>query len=251
MALFKIYSGTANEFPADYALHPGYAYFFEDSGELVIDTDGGRIDVKASILVKNNGAELEFIDVDDILIAADSENGITYNAILIGGNNNTVKAVAIAAGSLVVGNAENGIAGLNGTGALYANALGAPQFGTLPITAGGTGAKTAADARTNLEVYSKTETDNKIDEKAVSLDYHTTLLASGWTLNGDWYTYNYTNNNLTCGKNGTTPLIISWESNLDEYSKIDHADATPGTGIIFYTEEAPENDIQIVIIDVK
>ena len=40
-------------------------------------------------------------------------------------------------------------------------------------------------------------------------------------------------------------------ANLEEYSKIDHADATVGVGITFYTEEKPESDIALVIIDVK
>ena len=35
-------------------------------------------------------------------------------------------------------------------------------YGTVPVESGGTGADNAADARTNLEVYSKTETDTAI-----------------------------------------------------------------------------------------
>lgn len=248
MALFKIYSGTADEFPQDYALHPGYAYFFEDSGELVIDTESGRIDVKAAILVRNNGSEPEFIDVDDVLIA--DADGVTKNAILVGGDNNTVKAVAIADGSLMVGNTENGVAGLNGTGALYASTLGAPQFGTLPITAGGTGATSAAAARINLEVYSKKEVGEKVDE-VTTLAYTTTLAASSWVASEDLYTYTYTNTELKCGKNGNVPLIISYTSNKDDWSKIDSAEATAGQGIIFTSSKAVEGDIGIVIIDVK
>lgn len=248
MALFKIYSGTADEFPQDYALHPGYAYFFEDSGELVIDTKSGRIDVKAAILVRNNGSEPEFIDVDDVLIA--DADGVTKNAILVGGDNNTVKAVAIADGSLMVGNTENGVAGLNGTGALYASTLGAPQFGTLPITAGGTGATSAAAARTNLDVYSKKEVGEKVDE-VTTLAYTTTLAVSNWVASEDLYTYTYTNTELKCGKNGNVPLIISYTSNKDDWSKIDSAEATAGQGIIFTSSKAIEGDIGIVIIDVK
>ena len=45
-------------------------------------------------------------------------------------------------------------------GALYATlANGQPQFGTLPIAQGGTGATEVVAARTNLEVYSKAEVD--------------------------------------------------------------------------------------------
>ena len=61
----------------------------------------------------------------------------------------------------------------------------------------------------------------------------------------------YSNANLTCGKAGNVPPIVTYTSNLEEYSKIDHADATVGVGITFYTKEQPESDIALVIIDVK
>ena len=249
MSLFKIYSGTADEFPSNYALHPGYAYFFEDSGELVIDTDSGRIDVKVSQLIKTVNGEVTFVDVDDVLTAADS-NGLTKNAILVGGENNTVRAIAIAAGSVVIGDATNGVKGINGTGALYATTSGAPSFGTLPISAGGTGATTAATARTNLDVYSKGETNNKIDE-VTTLAYSTTLAKASWVQSGDTYTYTYSNTNLKCGKNGNVPPIITWTSNRDDYNKINDAQATVGTGIIFTANKAIEGDIGIIVVDVK
>lgn len=249
MALFKIYSGTADKFPSNYALHPGYAYFFEDSGELVIDTNNGRIDVKVSQLIKTVNGEVTFVDVDDVLTAAD-DNGLTKNAILVGGENNTVRAIAIAAGSVVIGDATNGVKGINGTGALYATTSGAPSFGTLPISAGGTGATTAAAARTNLDVYSKGETNNKIDE-VTTLAYSATLAQASWVQSGDTYTYTYSNTNLKCGKNGNVPPIITWTSNQDDYNKIDDAQATVGTGIIFTANKAIEGDIGIIIVDVK
>lgn len=249
MALFKIYSGTADEFPSNYALHPGYAYFFEDSGELVIDTDNGRIDVKVSQLIKTVNGEVTFVDVDDVLTAAD-DNGLTKNAILVGGENNTVRAIAITTGSVVIGDATNGVKGINGTGALYATTSGAPSFGTLPISAGGTGATTAAAARTNLDVYSKGETNNKIDE-VTTLAYSATLAQASWVQSGDTYTYTYSNTNLKCGKNGNVPPIITWTSNQDDYNKIDDAQATVGTGIIFTANKAIEGDIGIIIVDVK
>lgn len=249
MALFKIYSGTADEFPSNYALHPGYAYFFEDSGELVIDTNNGRIDVKVSQLIKTVNGEVTFVDVDDVLTAAD-DNGLTKNAILVGGENNTVRAIVITAGSVVIGDATNGVKGINGTGALYATTSGAPSFGTLPISAGGTGATTAAAARTNLDVYSKGETNNKIDE-VTTLAYSATLAQASWVQSGDTYTYTYSNTNLKCGKNGNVPPIITWTSNQDDYNKIDDAQATVGTGIIFTANKAIEGDIGIIIVDVK
>ena len=52
------------------------------------------------------------------------------------------------------------------SGAFFATtANGAPEFGTLPIAQGGTGATTEAGVRTNLNVYSKTEADNAFDAK--------------------------------------------------------------------------------------
>ncbi len=254
MALFKIYHGTADDFQSingfsNYAIHAGYAYFFEDSGELVIDSENGRYDVNAKTLVKKSQAgEIEFIDAEDVLVSGDT--GIIKNAILIGGENNTVRAIAIPSGSVVVGDETNGVKGVNGTGALYALTAGAPQFGTLPISAGGTGATTAAAARSNLDVYSKTESDNKIDE-VTTVSYTATLAQTGWTQSGDTYTYTYSNTNLKCGKNGNVPPIISWISNHDDYNKIDDAQATVETGIIFTASKAIEGDIEIVIIDVK
>ena len=251
MALFKIYSGTADEFPSNYALHPGYAYFFEDSGELVIDTNNGRIDVKVSQLIKTVNGEVTFVDVDDVLTAAD-DNGLTKNAILVGGENNTVRAIAIAAGSVVIGDVTNGVKGINGTGALYATTSGAPSFGTLPLSAGGTGATTAAAARTNLDVYSKNEVITKVNE-VTCLAYYTTLHASNWTqsTDGTYYFQNYdgTSNNLSFGKNGDVPPIIMCIINPFDYDKIFDASTLPNQKVIqFKSREQISGNIQIAII---
>lgn len=233
MALFKIYSGTADTFPESYPLHPGYAYFFEDSGELVIDTDSGRVDVKASILVKNNGDEPEFIDVDDLLVA-NAQEGIKANAVLIGGDNNTIKAVEGTPGAFY-----------------FADGLNAPQFGTLPIEQGGTGATTTEAARNNLSVYSKKETDSKVAD-STSLAYTYTIPANGWVESGSDFKFELSIDGLTCGANGNIPPIISWIDNQDEYSKIASAEADVASEkITFLTSARPESDIGIVVIDVK
>jgi hypothetical protein len=82
------------------------------------------------------------------------------------------------------------------------------------------------------------------------------LLAENWTASsnsdGDSiYTYYYANSSITCGTDGTVPPIITYTSNLDEYGKISKATATSGLGIVFEISEKPENDIGIIIIDVK
>lgn len=260
MALFKIFRGPEDNLNS-VPLHEGYAYFTEDKGNLFIDIsneEGGRLQVNAyaAQVLKNDITE---IDIDDIFLknmtatvaqGGTGHNSLTVNALLIGNGTNAVKMVEIAAGQVVIGNSENGVTGLQGTGALFAATAGAPQFGTLPISVGGTGAINAAGARTNLDVYSKLETDNQISGSTTAA-YPATLSASGWVLNEDMYTYTYSNTSLTCGKAGNVPPIISYTSNLKEYSKIDHADASVGVGITFYTKEKPTNDIAIIIIDVK
>lgn len=260
MALFKIYRGTEEEFKL-VPLHEGYAYFVEDTGDFYIDigsNQGDRVQVNAyaAQILKKDDTE---IDIDDIflqsMIAEVKQGGtgretLTVNALLIGNGTDPVKMVSIDAGSVLLGDSTNGVAGLKGTGVLYATTAGAPSFGIAPVTAGGTGASTAAAARTNLDVYSKADTDTKIKE-VTTVAYTATLLASGWVQNGESYTYSYSNTDITNGKNGDVPLIITYTSNLDEYSKIDTAESTPGQGIIFTTAEKPENDIGLIIIDVK
>lgn len=86
---------------------------------------------------------------------------------------------------------------------------------------------------------------------ATSVAYYPTLYASGWVANNGTYTYTYSNTDLTCGKDGTVPPIVTYRTNLDEYSKIDSAEATAGVGITFYASEAFSNDIDIIVTDVK
>ena len=89
----------------------------------------------------------------------------------------------------------------------------------------------------------------------ISTQYNATLTASGWTGSGP-YTYTLSVPNLTCGNTGNVSPIISYTSNMAEYSLIDTATATAKTSttdgyIVFSTKSLPENDIGILIIDVK
>ncbi|MCM1217877.1 MAG: hypothetical protein NC548_25595 [Lachnospiraceae bacterium] len=97
--------------------------------------------------------------------------------------------------------------------------------GTLPLANGGTGATTAANARTNLGVYSKDDVDGRATTKA----FTTTLTAAGWNgPNAGPFTQEYKNANLKCGASGDVPPLISYTSNLDEYSLITSAVASAG-----------------------
>lgn len=45
-------------------------------------------------------------------------------------------------GAFIIGNGTSPVGNLYGTGAVYATQVGSPQFGTLPVSCGGTGAVT-------------------------------------------------------------------------------------------------------------
>ena len=49
---------------------------------------------------------------------------------------------SITSGAIVTGNGTGAVNELSGTGAVYATQIGSPQFGTLPVSCGGTGAVT-------------------------------------------------------------------------------------------------------------
>ena len=267
MALFKIFKGP-EEGLQDVPCHNGYAYFTEDLGNLYIDIGNGdpstdRIQVNAYFAeelrnIKSDGT-VEYISFNDIALKSavqDIAHGgtgrqtLTPNALLIGDGANALKMVSIGENQVLVGDATSGVKGIDGNGAFYRLLNGVPQFGTLPIEAGGTNATTAAGARTNLDVYNKKEVDDKVDE-VTTVAYTTTLTVDGWLAQGDKFEYTYANTDLKCGKSGDVPPTITYTSNLDEYSKIDKAEATVGVGIVFTTSKKPEANIGIIIIDNK
>lgn len=260
MSLFKIFRGNEEKLKS-VPYHDGYAYFTEDGQHLYIDVgnnEGDRLQVNAyAAEILSNG--VTEIDVDDVFLktmtatvaqGGTGKDSLTPNALLIGNGTDPIKMVALDEGSIPVANETNGINGLKGVGALFATTEGMPEFGVLPISTGGTGANTVTAARQNLEVYSKTESDTNINE-ITRKSYSTTLFTNQWIEASDSsnFTYAYSNTEITCGKSGDIPPIITYTSNRDEYSKIESAEATPGVGITFTTQIKPTNDIGIIIID--
>lgn len=260
MALFKINRGqedSLNNVP----IHEGYAYFTEDRHNLYIDigpnsTDRVQVNAYFAEELRNIKADgtIEYLSFDDLALAkvkngGTGRNTLTVNAVIIGDGTNAVKMVVIDNGGVAVGDATDGLKSVSGVGAFHALVSGAPQFGTLPIAAGGTGGTTEKMARDNLQVYDKTEVNDKVTE-ATSIAYATTLTVANWTASGDKFIQVYSNTNLKCGKAGNVPPIITYTSNLDEYSKIESAEATINSGITFTTKEKPTADIGIIVIDV-
>lgn len=266
MSLFKIFRGPEERLNAQ-PLHEGYAWFTEDKHNLYIDVSeepGGRVQVNAYaadvLLQKDESGEvLKEINVDDLLLSdtavsvAQGGTGLTtltVNALLVGNGTDPIKLIPLTGNGVLVSDVTDGAKELTGAGALFASAAdNIPQFGTLPIEAGGTGGATAAAARTKLSIYSKSEVDNAI-EAATAVAYSATLAANGWTAEGDIYVYQYNNVNLSCGKAHNVPPIITYTSNHEEYSKLS-GEATPEIGIQFTSPSQPTADIGIIIIDVK
>lgn len=262
MALFKILRGSEETFNTEHVpLHEGWAYF-TDKNFLYIDvgnsSDADRKPVNAYaakvLLAQNGQTEVRVEDLvlqDDMLEVTQGGTGhesLELNALLVGNGEEAVKLVKVDDGSLVVGDEEAGVRGLRGTGALYAPTEGNPTFGTLPISAGGTGGGDVAAARCSLDVYSKDETDNNIGT-ATTKAYTATLTVDGWTGQEGAYTQSVSITTLTCGKNHNVPPIVTFTSNLEEYSKIDKAEATEGVGITFTTAEKPQEAIGIIVTD--
>lgn len=83
-------------------------------------------------------------------IDADNLNDMSEALELLGVENGGTGASTLAQGGLLVGQGTNAVQTLTGTGALFATQSGTPQFGTLPVSCGGTGATTQEAARAAL-----------------------------------------------------------------------------------------------------
>lgn len=246
MSLFKVYSGIRDNFPPDYPLHPGYAYFFEDDGIFTIDTENERKNVAVSEIVRTVEGGPKSISTDKILWTEDEP---TPDCLVVSGKENIMYYLPIDNNSVVIKNNNGKLTGISGEGALYSIASEAPSFGTLPISVGGTGATTAADARSNLDVYSKSEVDAKT-AGSVSTCYSVSVRSTDWVLSGNYYIYNYNNTDLKCGSDGKVPPIIRCRTGQESYNKINKATATVGSGIQFRSSEAITRNMLIDIIDV-
>lgn len=88
------------------------------------------------------------------------------------------------------------------------------------------------------------------DPSARSVQHTATLAAASWSGASAPYTYTLSLAALKCGSDGTVSPIIAPTSNIEEYSLIDSATATAGTGIVFSASTKPTSAIGIIIVDV-
>lgn len=83
-------------------------------------------------------------------IDADNLNDLSTAVELLSVENGGTGVTTHAQGGILIGQGTNAVQTLTGTGAVYATASGSPQFGTLPVSCGGTGATTQQAAREAL-----------------------------------------------------------------------------------------------------
>lgn len=83
-------------------------------------------------------------------INATNLNNLANAVQLLGVENGGTGKVSITSGAIVKGNGTNAVGEISGTGALYSATSGNPQFGTLPVNCGGTGAVTLDALKENM-----------------------------------------------------------------------------------------------------
>lgn len=287
MALFKPYSGTSAEL-AQVPVHDGYAYFTTDDSKLSVDINGTRYTANA----KNADG---LVDGNSILTADGIKNLINNLSInTINVTNNGTKFIGTLAddtssvGDLVKINFASAFPSMS---TIYINNVaykmtqitkvlresaqynngkdylayhyvyqGSHYLDILNIEP----ATNMATIRNQLQVYSKTEVDNKLADVNVKTykSYAVTISSSGWITDETTgnYKYVYTNTALKCGSDGNIPPIISFgnidetgnpapSSYLDDYANIYGASCTAGTGITFYANAAVTNTLTLKILD--
>lgn len=83
-------------------------------------------------------------------IDQDNLNDISNTLELVPVENGGTGVNTITSGAIVEGNGTGAVQELLGTGAIYATTSGAPQYGTLPVSCGGTGVTTLSQLKTNM-----------------------------------------------------------------------------------------------------
>lgn len=303
MALFKPYSGTSAEL-AQVPVHDGYAYFTTDDSKLSVDINGIRYTTNAenadglldgsSILTADGIKSLiNNLSINTINITYDNANS-RYIGTLVNPANGIGDLVKLhfPKGSVKKETESNQLyiyidnklyhvfdtLGLF-SNSEYGSAAGAQEylafysnvnqdhlkvFTILNIVM----SQDPISIRSILDVYSKTEVDDKIADINVETykTYAITVSSSGWTADGttENYKYVYTNTALKCGSDGNIAPIINYNNvdssgepttssassaALDDYAKIYSAVCTAGTGIIFYANAAVTNTLTLKILD--
>lgn len=294
MALFKPYSGTSAEL-AQVPVHDGYAYFTTDDSKLSVDINGtrysanaknadGLVDGDGSLTADGIKSLINNLSINTINITYDDTSS-RYIGTLVNptdGIGDLVKLHFIH-GAPTDKDTNNLFIYINNEKYIVVNTLGILQeedqnYSSIEYLAFYSDVNTdrlkiftVLDLKVNLtedsfrnkiNVYSKTEVDNKLADINVETykNYSISVSSSGWTTDGTTgnYKYVYTNTALKCGSDGNMAPIISYENDstspvssaaLDDYAKIYNAVCTAGVGITFYANAAITNTLTLKILD--
>ena len=128
-----------------------------------------------------------------------------------------------------------------------------PEEPLVTVEHGGTGATTVSEARTNLEVYSKTETDNLLDSKANTADLSVVATSGSYTDLSDKPTIPTKTSDLTNDSEFITNSVnnlVNYYTKSDTYTQteIDNLVSAIPKFTIAVVAELPEQDISTTTI---
>lgn len=83
-------------------------------------------------------------------ISAVNLNNMSNTLETVPAENGGTGRTTLTSGALITGNGTGAVGQLTGTGAVYAESTGDPQFGTLPVSCGGTGVTTLAQLKEDM-----------------------------------------------------------------------------------------------------
>ena len=85
-------------------------------------------------------------------ISAENLNNISNTLEAVPADNGGTGRNGLTSGAILTGNGSSAVGLLSGTGAVYAETTGTPQYGTLPVSCGGTGSTTIEGLKTSLGI---------------------------------------------------------------------------------------------------
>lgn len=121
-------------------------------------------------------------------IDADNLNDLSNAVELMSVENGGTGTTTLTQGGLVVGQGVAPVQTLTGTGAVFATESGNPQFGTLPISCGGTGATTQEAARAALGMTNSRfviQTSSPTDTTVLWIDPSDSTIS--YYYDGEWH----------------------------------------------------------------
>ena len=124
--------------------------------------------------------------------------------------------------------------------------------GTLTVAKGGTGATSAANARSNLSVYSTSEVDNKVAAKQSKVTKTTqTVTVSSWVLNSSTGFYEYSLQSTYPAASYDLVVDLNWDTAssaaASEWASLQVAGSNTANKVIARSGNAPTCDLPLVI----